>query len=129
MVPQEPKAVHKERKSTESDRNGARLRREGHHFRYYCPLWGLEGPRAETAEVAMHGWRAATCEWDTAERASAVEEQGLSASGPLDGRELRILQILYYGKGCAACSQVAHEPMPRPWHADRAPLERKQGSL
>jgi hypothetical protein len=68
--------------------------------------------RAETAEEAMHGWRAATWRWHTAEQTTVVEEQGPSTSGPLDEREVRIMQILYNGKGCAACPHVSCEPMP-----------------
>jgi hypothetical protein len=104
MVPQESEANYGQRRSVESDYNGARLRRDGQHFRCYCPLCGLEGPRAETTRGAMYGWRAARHQWHTAEQASAAEEQSLPASGPLDQRELRLIQIVYHGKGCAACS-------------------------
>ena len=112
VVAQEAEVIHGKRRGIGSDRNGARLRHDGRHFRYYCPLCGLKGPRAETAEEAEHGWRAATYQWRTAEQASTVEEQALPTGGLLDESELRIIQILYKGKGCAAGPQVSREPVP-----------------
>ena len=106
--PQEPEAIHGQQRSIRSGHNGSHLRRDGRHFHYHCPLCGLEGPRAETPEEAKHGWRAATWQWHTAEQSSAVEEQGLPTGGPLDPREVRLIQILYSGKGCTACPRVSH---------------------
>ncbi len=104
--------IHGRRGGIGSDHNGARLRRDGRHFQYYCPLCGLKGPHAETAEEAEHGWRAATYQWRTAEQASAVEEKGPPTGGLLDESELRIIRILYNGKGCTACPQVSRKPVP-----------------
>ncbi len=108
-----PETICEEQGSIESGLNGARLRREGHYFQYQCPSCGLAGPRARTAEEAEQSWRAATHQWHTAfGQASAVKKQGLLTGGPLDERELRIIRILYNGKGCAACLRSSRGPMP-----------------